>query len=169
MHNTEEHDRISPTSRDLRMMYTLIRKAPFPTAVRIADEVDISACHAYTPVRNRRSFLYLENHSLDEWFSRYKKREAVTDFPFLAPMRGFEPPTYRLGGGRSILLSYMGIWTFSQLGYCIAVSAACQPRKQFPKLCLGQERRHRLLQISLTDTGGQIEAHGQFLPQGRRS
>ena len=25
------------------------------------------------------------------------KREAISDFPFLAPMRGFEPPTYRLG------------------------------------------------------------------------
>ncbi len=85
-------------------------------AARTDDEVDVSACHAYTPVRNRRSFLYLENHSLDEWFSRYKKREAVTDFPILAPMRGFEPPTYRLGGGRSILLSYMGIWTFYSLG-----------------------------------------------------
>ena len=29
------------------------------------------------------------------------KREAVSDFPFLAPTRGFEPPTYRLGGRRS--------------------------------------------------------------------
>ncbi len=26
----------------------------------------------------------------------------------MAPMRGFEPPACRLGGGRSILLSYMG-------------------------------------------------------------
>ena len=40
------------------------------------------------------------------------KREAVSDFPFLAPTRGFEPPTYRLGGGRSILLSYVGIFLF---------------------------------------------------------
>ena len=28
---------------------------------------------------------------------------------FLARLRGFEPPTYRLGGGRSILLSYKRI------------------------------------------------------------
>ena len=42
-------------------------------------------------------------------------------------MRGFEPPTYRLGGGRSILLSYMGICAFSLPGYFIAESCACQP------------------------------------------
>ena len=28
---------------------------------------------------------------------------------FLASLRGFEPPAYRLGGGRSIQLSYSGI------------------------------------------------------------
>ena len=52
------------------------------------------------------------------WTSRFqdKKREAVTDFPFLAPTRGFEPPTLRLGGECSILLSYVGIWTFFNLG-----------------------------------------------------
>ena len=44
------------------------------------------------------------------------KREAVSDFPFLAPTRGFEPPTLRLGGECSILLSYVGIWTFFNLG-----------------------------------------------------
>ena len=29
----------------------------------------------------------------------------------VASTRGFEPPTYRLGGGRSILLSYRRIWS----------------------------------------------------------
>ena len=28
----------------------------------------------------------------------------------MAPTRGFEPPTCRLGGGRSVLLSYVGIF-----------------------------------------------------------
>ncbi len=37
-------------------------------------------------------------------------RKAVTwGHGLLAPMRRFERPTYRLGGGCSILLSYMGI------------------------------------------------------------
>ena len=33
----------------------------------------------------------------------------MTPATAVAPTRGFEPPTYRLGGGRSILLSYVGI------------------------------------------------------------
>ena len=37
------------------------------------------------------------------------KREAISDFPFLAPTRGFEPPTYRLGGNRS-LQNYRKDW-----------------------------------------------------------
>ena len=38
-----------------------------------------------------------------------KTPEHVTP-AFLAPMRRFERPTCRLGGGCSILLSYVGIW-----------------------------------------------------------
>ena len=32
------------------------------------------------------------------------------DRPFLAPQKEFESPTFRLGGGRSILLSYWGVY-----------------------------------------------------------
>ena len=38
-----------------------------------------------------------------------EKEKALYIQSFLAPTRGFEPPTYRLGGGRSILLSYVGM------------------------------------------------------------
>ena len=37
----------------------------------------------------------------------YKK---IFGFFYLASLRGFEPPAYRLGGGRSILLSYSDIY-----------------------------------------------------------
>ena len=60
-----------------------------------------------------------------------------------------------------------GHMDFSQPRYCIADSAACQPRKQFPEFRLGQERGHRLLQIGLADTGRQIEALGKFPAQLR--
>ena len=40
-----------------------------------------------------RFWISSSNHSYEAAI----KREAVSDFPFLAPTRGFEPPTYRLG------------------------------------------------------------------------
>ena len=40
----------------------------------------------------------------------------------LAPQKEFESPTFRLGGGRSILLSYWGVST----PYCTRFSAGCQ-------------------------------------------
>ena len=33
-------------------------------------------------------------------------------WPFMAPQKEFESPTFRLGGGRSILLSYWGIYAY---------------------------------------------------------
>ena len=41
---------------------------------------------------------------------RCNKKRKPSPASLLAPTRGFEPPTYRLGGGRSILLSYVGIY-----------------------------------------------------------
>ena len=60
-----------------------------------------------------------------------------------------------------------GHMDFLQPRYCIAESAACQPRKKFPQLRLGQERGHCLLQIGLADVGGQVETLGQFFPEFR--
>ena len=39
------------------------------------------------------------------------------DRPFLAPQKEFESPTFRLGGGRSILLSYWGVYAWENLPF----------------------------------------------------
>ena len=36
---------------------------------------------------------------------------------FMAPQKEFESPTFRLGGGRSILLSYWGVYTQKDLTF----------------------------------------------------
>ena len=41
---------------------------------------------------------------------------------FLAPQKEFESPTFRLGGGRSILLSYWGVCDY----HCNQKRIACQ-------------------------------------------
>ena len=43
-------------------------------------------------------------------FLQKSRRERYVVRDDVAPQRGFEPPTYRLGGGRSILLSYWGVY-----------------------------------------------------------
>ena len=57
----------------------------------------------------------------------------------LASQRGFEPPTCRLGGGRSILLSYCDIFYIIQLFRLIFkyIIAFCEkPPKIILKICM---------------------------------
>ena len=42
---------------------------------------------------------------------KYKKTEQHRYSVFLARLKEFESPTFRLGGGRSILLSYKRVYT----------------------------------------------------------
>ena len=51
-----------------------------------------------------------------EWFSA-----------FLAPQKEFESPTFRLGGGRSILLSYWGIFLCIVPKFCLSVNLKSLP------------------------------------------
>ena len=45
-----------------------------------------------------------------------KRRNPTGITTFLASWKGFEPPTCRLGGGRSILLSYQDKYEIEVLG-----------------------------------------------------
>ena len=61
---------------------------------------------------NEHHYSVSDRRRLEEIRQKMKKREAANSFP-LAPTRGFEPPTPRLGGVCSIQLSYMGILTLA--------------------------------------------------------
>ena len=86
---------------------------------------DLVICSGFPPTTTERILvmkywntyeeLDFETYSTNYFISKIGKKKKPqktknVDFSgFFASMRGFEPPTYRLGGGRSILLSYMDI------------------------------------------------------------
>ena len=90
----------------------------------------------------RQSAGFLQNANL---FLETKKRQFL-DFQtenrtkltlFLAPRTGFEPAAYRLGGGRSIHLSYRGLLT------CVSLLERCAIRIKGEKrmnLCVLRRR-----------------------------
>ena len=54
----------------------------------------------------------------------------------MAPQKEFESPTFRLGGGRSILLSYWGIYTYKKTDIYRTVADATDAQQMAKSLAL---------------------------------
>ena len=63
----------------------------------------------FFPFFNRLLFFYIITHFLLA-LQHKKSTENNNSQCFLTSLRGVEPPAYRLGGGRSILLSYSDLY-----------------------------------------------------------